>query len=54
MRRYAYRQSQNQRRQITQEKKPIPGVGYMAFCQDTEGNPFGLIQMDENATAASA
>jgi len=40
--------------QITQEKKPIPGVGYMAFGQDTEGNAFGLIQMDENIPTPSA
>jgi predicted enzyme related to lactoylglutathione lyase len=22
-------------------KMPIPGVGYLAYCQDTEGNVFG-------------
>lgn len=30
-------------------KMPIPGVGYFAQCQDTEGNVFGIIQMDTNA-----
>jgi len=27
----------------------IPGVGYFAQCLDTEGNIFGIIQMDQNA-----
>ncbi len=40
--------------QVVREKSPIPGVGYMAFCQDTEGNAFGIIQMDASAAAASA
>jgi uncharacterized protein len=30
-------------------KMPIPGVGQYASCMDTEGNIFGLIQMDESA-----
>ncbi len=30
-------------------KMAVPGVGYMAYCEDTEGNPFGIMQMDENA-----
>jgi len=30
-------------------KMAIPGVGYFAQCLDTEGNIFGIIQMDENA-----
>jgi len=30
-------------------KMPIPGVGYVAYCTDTEGNVFGLIQADKNA-----
>jgi len=29
-------------------KMPIPGVGYFASCMDTEGNIFGIIQMDKN------
>ena len=40
--------------QVVRDKMPIPGVGYMAFCQDTEGNDFGIIQMDESAAAPSA
>lgn len=35
--------------QIIEGKIPIPGVGYLAYCQDTEGNPFGIMEMDEAA-----
>ena len=35
--------------QILIPKMPIPGVGYFATCMDTEGNIFGMIQMDQNA-----
>ena len=34
---------------ILQPKIPIPGIGYVAICQDTEGNPIGLFQSDESA-----
>jgi len=27
----------------------VPGIGYMAYCSDTEGNVFGIMQNDENA-----
>jgi uncharacterized protein len=30
-------------------KAPIPGVGYFAYCEDTEGNLFGVMQRDANA-----
>jgi predicted enzyme related to lactoylglutathione lyase len=30
-------------------KTAIPGVGYQAYCQDTEGNVFGVHQIDESA-----
>jgi len=30
-------------------KMAIPGVGYMAYCQDTEGNTFGIMQADKSA-----
>jgi uncharacterized protein len=30
-------------------KTPIPGVGYFAYCEDTEGNLFGLMQADASA-----
>lgn len=30
-------------------KTAIPGVGYFAYCEDTEGNLFGVMQADSNA-----
>ena len=30
-------------------KMPIPGVGWLAYCKDTEGNIFGLMQADPKA-----
>jgi uncharacterized protein len=30
-------------------KMPVPGIGYLAYCTDTEGNVFGLMQRDQNA-----
>jgi predicted enzyme related to lactoylglutathione lyase len=30
-------------------KGAIPGTGYLAYCADTEGNLFGLMQFDSNA-----
>jgi len=30
-------------------KTPIPGVGYFAYCTDTEGNMFGIMQSDASA-----
>ncbi len=30
-------------------KQPIPGVGWLANCKDTEGNAFNLFQADESA-----
>jgi uncharacterized protein len=30
-------------------KMPIPGIGYVAYCTDTEGNVFGLLERDANA-----
>lgn len=30
-------------------KRAIPGVGYQAYCQDTEGNVFGIDQEDPAA-----
>jgi predicted enzyme related to lactoylglutathione lyase len=30
-------------------KMPIPGVGWLAYCKDTEGNIFGLMQPDPQA-----
>jgi predicted enzyme related to lactoylglutathione lyase len=30
-------------------KMAIPGVGHLAYCTDTEGNVFGVMQADRNA-----
>jgi predicted enzyme related to lactoylglutathione lyase len=30
-------------------RMPIPTVGWLAYCKDTEGNLFGMMQMDSNA-----
>jgi predicted enzyme related to lactoylglutathione lyase len=30
-------------------KNSIPGIGYFAYCEDTEGNMFGMMQSDVNA-----
>jgi len=30
-------------------KMPIPGVGWLAYCKDTEGNIFGMMQADPEA-----
>jgi uncharacterized protein len=32
----------------SEEKQPIPGVGWYARCEDTEGNPFSIFQPDES------
>ena len=28
---------------------PVPGQGYMAYCTDTEGNRFGIMEADPDA-----
>lgn len=35
--------------QLITQKMPIPGIGWFAQCTDTEGNIFGIIQMDKKA-----
>lgn len=35
--------------QLAMPKMPIPGVGYLAYCHDTEGNLFGVMEEDANA-----
>jgi len=30
-------------------KMPIPGMGWLAYYKDTEGNIFGMMQPDESA-----
>ncbi|MEW6141827.1 MAG: VOC family protein [Chloroflexota bacterium] len=31
------------------QKMAIPGIGYHAYCEDTEGNVFGIMQDDPSA-----
>ena len=35
--------------QVVVPKMPIPGVGWLVYCKDTEGNIFGMMQADANA-----
>jgi predicted enzyme related to lactoylglutathione lyase len=37
--------------QVVAPKMAVPGVGYLAYCQDTEGNMFGIMQRDPAASA---
>jgi predicted enzyme related to lactoylglutathione lyase len=30
-------------------KMAVPGVGWLAYCKDTDGNMFGVMQMDPGA-----
>jgi predicted enzyme related to lactoylglutathione lyase len=34
---------------VVQPKMAIPGIGYLAICEDTEGISFGIIENDRNA-----
>lgn len=34
---------------ILREKSAVPGVGWLAYCQDTEGNSFGVMELDPSA-----
>lgn len=34
---------------IASPKRAVPGVGWMCYAADTEGNPFGMMQNDESA-----
>lgn len=34
---------------VESERTAVRGVGYVAYCRDTEGNVFGLMQFDESA-----
>jgi hypothetical protein len=34
---------------VVMPKIAIPGIGYLAVCEDIEGNSFGIIQNDRNA-----
>ncbi|MEE2657616.1 MAG: VOC family protein [Candidatus Latescibacterota bacterium] len=35
---------------IIHSRSTVQGVGYVAYCRDTEGNAFGLIELDETAS----
>lgn len=35
--------------QLVHEKRPVPGIGWLAYAKDTEGNIFGLLEADEDA-----
>lgn len=35
--------------QLAVPKMPIPGMGWLAYVKDTEGNIFGMMQADANA-----
>jgi predicted enzyme related to lactoylglutathione lyase len=34
---------------VVAPKMPIPGMGWLAYCTDTEGNLFGIIENDPSA-----
>jgi predicted enzyme related to lactoylglutathione lyase len=35
--------------EVVRPKLPIPGIGWHAYCTDTESNRFGLMQPDTSA-----
>ncbi len=35
--------------EVAMPKMAVPGVGYLAYCKDTEGNLFGMMQSDPEA-----
>jgi predicted enzyme related to lactoylglutathione lyase len=34
---------------VLSPKNAVPRIGYMSYCQDTEGNVFGIMQTDPSA-----
>jgi predicted enzyme related to lactoylglutathione lyase len=34
---------------VTMPKAAVPNVGWFAYCTDTEGNVFGIMEADEAA-----
>jgi predicted enzyme related to lactoylglutathione lyase len=34
---------------VIMPKSPVPGMGYMAVCKDSENNGFGIFEADQNA-----
>lgn len=39
---------------VAAPKMPVPSVGWLAYCKDTEGNIFGMMQNDPTVTAEMA
>ena len=35
--------------QVVVPKMPVPGVGWLVYCKDTEGNIFGMLQPETTA-----
>jgi predicted enzyme related to lactoylglutathione lyase len=35
--------------EVLAPKMTVPGIGYMTYCKDPEGNIFGIMQQDRNA-----
>ena len=35
--------------QVVVPKHAVPGIGYLVYCQDSEGNTFGIMQFDRSA-----
>jgi hypothetical protein len=35
--------------QLVLPKMPVPGIGWLVNCKDTEGHIFGMMQKDSNA-----
>ena len=35
---------------VVAPKMPIPGIGYFAYCSDTEGNMFAIMQSDSSVS----
>ena len=42
-------QNENTGGKAVTPKTAIPGMGYFCYCQDTEGNLFGIMQSDPTA-----
>ena len=34
--------------QLTTGRMPVTGIGWLAYAKDTEGNTFGMLEMDES------
>jgi len=45
----AITKSQSLGAQVVVPKMPIPGMGWLVYCKDSEGNIFGMMQADPEA-----